>query len=95
MVIPIHMVNPDIGAKSASGSEFVSRSYRVGNVYRDRGRITEDDEFQTWLNSPGSGINNSSGIRPLRYLGRFTDLPAFLVLVTHEQTGGPRTLGKI
>ncbi len=76
--------------KSVQKPENGSRSYRVGNLYRDKGRIADDDEFQTWLNNPGSGINNSSGIRPLRYLNKISDLPACLILVTHERTGGPK-----
>jgi hypothetical protein len=36
-----------------------------------------------WLNSPGAGMSNSPGIRPVRFAHNLgTDLPAFLVLIT-------------
>ena len=67
------------------------RSYRVAELYRDRGGTTlEGDEFLSWINLPGSGMGNSEGIRSLRYLTNFVSLPAFVILVTHERTGGQR-----
>jgi hypothetical protein len=65
------------------------KSYRVGNEYRDRGGTTlEGDEFLAWINVPGSGMGNSEGIRSLRYISKLNLLPACLILVTHERTGG-------
>jgi hypothetical protein len=67
----------------------VARSYRVGHVYKDTGSTSkEGDQFLAWLNIPGSGMLNSPGIRPLKYLHSLSDLPAYVVLVTHEKTGG-------
>ena len=67
------------------------RAYRVGNTYRDRGGTRQEgDQFLAWINIPGSGMGNSEGIRSLRYVTRLTPLPAYLILVTHEKTGGAR-----
>ncbi|MFC1578969.1 restriction endonuclease [Pseudomonadota bacterium] len=65
--------------------------YELGQIYRDKGSTTDtDDQFLRWINLPGSGMQNSPGIRPLRFTSQLSSqgLPAYLVLVTHEATGG-------
>jgi len=65
------------------------KTYRIGHTYKDRGGVTkEGDQFLAWLNIPGSGMLNSPGIRPLKYINEVSPLPAYLVLVTHEKTRG-------
>ena len=62
-----------------------------GHAYRDKGAPDDPgDQFMRWINRSGSGMANAPGIRPLRYLVRrpFTDLPAFLVLLTKRTTQG-------
>jgi hypothetical protein len=65
--------------------------FRPGHHYRDKGAPNDpDDQFMGWINLPGSGMANAPGIRPLWYLQKrpFTDLPAFLVLLTKKSTTG-------
>ena len=69
------------------------RIYRLGRVYRDRGGIKfPEDQFLRWMNIEGSGIGNSGGIRPLRYLDSVVSdgLPACVVLVTAGTTTVPK-----
>ena len=63
--------------------------YRLGKKYRDKAKIAQGDEFLSWINIPGSGMLNSPGIRGLKYV-HMTELPlpAYLILVTNEKTGG-------
>jgi restriction endonuclease Mrr len=63
--------------------------FRIGHTYKDRGGVTKDgDEFLAWVNLPGSGMLNSPGIRPLKYVHKLSPLPAYLILVTHEKRRG-------
>jgi hypothetical protein len=65
--------------------------FRPDQPYRDKGAPKDpEDQFMRWINLPGSGMANAPGIRPLRYLSRrpFTNLPAFLVLVTKKSSTG-------
>lgn len=65
--------------------------YKLGHTYVDKGsRGHPEDQFLAWVNIDGSGMLNSPGIRPLRYTSALhcDDLPAYLVLVTHDVTGG-------
>lgn len=66
--------------------------FEPGRRYRNTGRPNApDDQFMRWVNHAGSGMENGPGIRPLRYFSRqsFTDLPAFLILLTtHASEGG-------
>ncbi|MCY1075230.1 DUF3883 domain-containing protein [Archangium sp. miwbw1] len=65
--------------------------FRPGHRYRDKGAPKDpEDQFMRWINLPSSGMANAPGIRPLRYLSRrpFTDLPAFLILVTKKSSTG-------
>ncbi len=63
--------------------------FRIGHAYKDRGGVTKDgDEFLAWVNIPGSGMLNSPGIRPLKYVHKLSPLPAYLILVTHEKRRG-------
>ena len=66
------------------------KSYGLGKKYRDKGKLTQGDEFLSWVNIPGSGMLNSPGIRPLHYIHMtaLKPLPAYLILVTNEKTGG-------
>jgi hypothetical protein len=67
------------------------RVYRVGQIYRDTGGVTKpEDQFLRWINTKGAGMGNSEGIRAIRNAHKCMPLPAFLVLVTHELTGGAR-----
>jgi len=61
--------------------------YEFGSVYVDKGSVSHaDDQFLRWVNIRGSGMLNSPGIRPLKNVHNSLprDLPAYLVLVTHE-----------
>lgn len=66
--------------------------FEPGHRYRNTGKPNApDDQFMRWINHAGSGMENGPGIRPLRYFSRqsFTELPAFLVLLTtHVAQGG-------
>jgi hypothetical protein len=67
----------------------MGHSYKLGQIYIDRGkRSSPDDQFLKWINIDGSGMLNSPGIRPLKYLHLNQPVPAYLILVTHEKTGG-------
>ena len=64
-------------------------TYRIGNTYRDRGETTlKGDHFLSWLNIKGSGMGNTEGIRSFRYIEKHSKLPAYIVLVTNENTSG-------
>jgi AspBHI-like restriction endonuclease len=66
-----------------------SQCYRVARKSLNRGGISKGgDEFLAWVNIPGSGMPNSPGIRPLKYVHDLSPLPAYLVLVTHEKRRG-------
>lgn len=70
----------------------MAKKYRLGKTYRDKGsRQHPDDEFLAWINLDGSGMLNSPGIRPLKYISALSNagLPAYLILVTTDKTGGP------
>jgi len=65
--------------------------FKPGHDYRNRGTPNApDDQFMRWINHAGSGMENGPGIRPLRYFSppSFTDLPAFLVLLTKKSSQG-------
>ncbi|MGB0154951.1 MAG: restriction endonuclease [Verrucomicrobiales bacterium] len=65
--------------------------YRLGYTYIDKAsRNHVEDQFLRWINVEGSGMLNSPGIRPLAYITSLSesDLPAYLILVTHNVTGG-------
>ena len=63
--------------------------FQVGHEYTDQGKKTHpDDQFLRWINIPGSGMLNSPGIRPLKFTFLRVNVPAYVILVTHEKTGG-------
>ena len=65
--------------------------YRLGKTYIDKASKNDPhDQFMGWINMNGSGMLNSPGIRPLKYITNLakSDLPAYLVLVTNEKTTG-------
>jgi len=65
--------------------------YQLGYTYIDKGsRKHSEDQFLRWINVDGSGMLNSPGIRPLAYTTTLSEsgLPAYLILVTHDVTGG-------
>lgn len=65
------------------------RRYRLGHSYRDSGASSDpSDQFLRWVNQDGSGIRNMGGIRPLKYIERWSDAPAWIILVTHEGNRG-------
>jgi len=65
------------------------RRYRLGHTYRDTGASSDPtDQFLRWVNQEGSGIRNMGGIRPLKYIQRWSDVPAWIILVTHEGNRG-------
>jgi hypothetical protein len=63
------------------------RLYCVRTSYRDTGKQGPEDQFLGWINRPGSGMLNTPGIRPLRYVDRAMDVPAYLILVTNHLKG--------
>ena len=65
--------------------------YRLGKTYIDKAsKLDPQDQFMRWININGSGMLNSPGIRPLKYITNLSksDLPAYMVLVTNEKTTG-------
>ena len=63
--------------------------YELDKCYVDRGGSSfPDDEFLRWINIDKSGMRNSPGIRPLKYVHRISKdgLPAYLILVTHDKS---------
>ncbi len=67
----------------------IVKTYRLGHTYRDTGRLNSpDDQFLSWLNQPGSGMKNMSGVRPLKFLHLPIHAPAAIVLVTGEPSSG-------
>lgn len=63
--------------------------YRLGREYKDTGGITKsNDQFLRWINIPKSGMRNSPGIRSLKYTSLKVGVPAYVILVTHEISGG-------
>ncbi len=65
--------------------------FRPGQDYRDKGKPKDpEDQFMGWINVDGSGMANAPGIRALQYSvpKPFTELPAFLVLVTKKSVHG-------
>jgi hypothetical protein len=70
----------------------VKNTYRLGKSYIDKGsRQNSQDEFLAWINIDGSGMLNSPGIRPLKFVSELSKsgLPSYLILVTTDKTGGP------
>jgi len=72
----------------------VKKIYRLGETYVDKAaRNHEDDQFLRWINIDKSGMANSPGVRPLKYTSSIakseSKLPAYLILVTNENTSGP------
>lgn len=66
----------------------MSLKYIINHKYKDTGSSKKDnDQFLKWLNIDGSGMLNSPGIRPLKFVNKDNgiNLPAYLVLVTHEK----------
>ena len=64
-------------------------NYEFGKTYIDRGGTRYlEDQFLRWVNIEGSGMLNSPGIRPLKFVSRLKErgLPAYLILVTHEKS---------
>jgi hypothetical protein len=67
--------------------------YRLGKTYVDKAaRNHPEDQFLGWINVDGSGMGNTAGIRPLRFTSSLeqSGMPAYLVLVTHDRTGGQK-----
>jgi hypothetical protein len=65
--------------------------FTPGKPYRNTGNPNApDDQFMRWINHSGTGMENGPGIRPLRYFSQqsFTNLPAFLVLLTKTVSQG-------
>lgn len=55
--------------------------YRLGPTTR-----TPDDQFLRVLNIPGSGMRNTPGIRPFKFINLKLPVHADIVLVTHESS---------
>src|SRR5437868_5181112 len=65
------------------------RSYRVGQSYRDLTKRVDGDEFINWLDTNGSTIGTTGGIRSKKYLNEAiirqlprVGLPSSLILTT-------------
>lgn len=62
--------------------------YRLGHVYKDTASISAPgDQFLRWINIEGSGMRNSPGIRPLKFVNKISEsgIPAYLILVTTDK----------
>jgi hypothetical protein len=64
-------------------------AYRVGYSYRDLTKRVLEDEFINWLDTNGSTIGTTGGIRPKKYLSEklkenFSEIsvPSTLILTT-------------
>jgi hypothetical protein len=67
----------------------VSNTYRFGQEYVDRGSVNDPyDQFLAWINIRGSGMLNTPGIRPLKFVSMKAEVPAYLILITHEKSRG-------
>jgi hypothetical protein len=65
------------------------RQYRVGHTYRDTASLKgSGDQFLAWLNQPGSGMRNMSGVRPLKHIQLAAPTPAVVILVTGATSAG-------
>lgn len=71
------------------GAIMLGNLYRLGHEYIDKASTrNEEDQFSRWINIKNSGMRNSPGIRPLKYVSRFSDAPAYLILVTSDTNSG-------
>lgn len=78
------------------GAIILGNLYRLGHEYIDKASISnEEDQFSRWINIKNSGMRNSPGIRPLKYVSRFSDAPAYLILVTSDTNSGKVIPGMI
>lgn len=68
----------------------MTNAYKLGVEYKDTGSSTNpDDQFLRILNIPGSGMRNTPGIRPFKFLNLKLPVHAYIVLVTHERSASP------
>jgi HJR/Mrr/RecB family endonuclease len=70
----------------------MQKTYRLGYDYIDTASIKNDsDQFLRWINIEGSGMRNSPGIRPLKFINNILEkVPAYLILVTNDKSSGEK-----
>ncbi|KGP73725.1 restriction endonuclease [Pontibacillus yanchengensis] len=70
----------------------MTRNYRLGIEYVDKGSTNNiSDQFLRWININGSGMRNTPGIRPLKYVNKLLDdVPAYIILVTNDKSSGEK-----
>lgn len=62
-----------------------NRVFKIGHNYKDILSVSrEQDEFVSWFSFDSSGIGNSGGIRPAKYLNIDSELPCYIVLITRN-----------
>ena len=67
------------------------RQYRIKGSYKDLQNRSAEDQFMRWLNIEGSGMPNSGGIRPLRFVSSPppVSLHGVIVLMTNQKHSNP------
>ena len=61
------------------------KKYQIGHEYKDiLSTSIEQDQFVSWFSYGESGIGNSGGVRPAKYLNIDTSIPAYIVLFTRN-----------
>lgn len=63
----------------------MSNTYKIGHDYLDIiGSSRKNDQFVSWFSIRGSGIGNSGGIRPAKFIKEIIAIPAYIVVVTRN-----------
>lgn len=63
----------------------MSNTYKIGHDYSDIiGSSRKNDQFVSWFSIRGSGIGNSGGIRPAKFIKEIIGLPAYIVVFTRN-----------
>lgn len=63
----------------------MGKTFKIGHSYKDILSVSrEEDEFVSRFAFKNSGIGNSGGIRPARFLNLQSKLPCYIVLITRN-----------